>query len=299
VAAALAPPPDTLVQGLSTTAPLAETVAPAATPVADAVAPWTVSIAPLAPSPAAPGTAAGPTPASVTAATPPASVDLHGAGLHGLPVTAAAAPSHPAIQSVQTHSDFAALPIDNAFPFDPSIIAHGLATWESRFLIGAILGGLLTGRAAGIGMIDFTQPMLQACNLSVRAAFSQVRLVPCEQASRAVRSAVQRLHTGEGVRGGARRSQSHTSSSVTRREGDRPESPENPLHAVSGNEYVATRPFSALKPFFWSIPAAGGMLLRLFACMLAALSAMIAGRAGIKRHSRDRNELPYRRRLES
>jgi hypothetical protein len=281
-------------------APAADAIAPAAAPLSDAVAPWTANVAPLSPSlPADTVAAVGP----VSAAGTPLPTELHGPGTTESMVTAAAgAPSHPVLHTVQPHSDFSALPIDNAFPFDPSLLAHGIASWESRFVIGAILGGLLAGRAAGIGMIDFTQPMLQACNVSVRAAFSQVRLLPCEQATRAVRSAVERLHGGEGVSGraggGNRDNGSPTKSSPTKSSSiaHRDEG-EGVLHEVGGSAYVATRPFSALKPFFWSVPAAGGMLLRLFACMLASLSAMIAGRAGFRRHSRDRQELPYRRRL--
>src|SRR5262249_28093000 len=156
----------------------------------------------------------------------------------------------------QPHSELSSLPIDHAFPFDPSVIAHGLGTWEARFMIAATLSGLLAGRAAGVGMIDFAQPVLQACNVSVRAAFSQVKLLPSEQASRSVRAVAEKLHGGHTTRSGAdsadgpsskgRSSTPSTSSPVGR--GD--------------DETPALAATAALRPFFWSVPEAGGMLLR-------------------------------------
>ncbi|HEX7312053.1 MAG TPA: hypothetical protein VF232_12840, partial [Gaiellaceae bacterium] len=157
----------------------------------------------------------------------------------------------------------------------------GLATWEARVLIGGILSGILAGRAAGIGMIDFTQPVLQACNVSFRAAFSEVRLLPCRDAVASVRTAAADRLVGT-AKGSTKQSIARRDSTATD-EWDR----------VAPIERAATGPLS------WSVPAAGATLFRLFAGMLAGLSATIAGRAGLARHRRDRNELSYRRRLHS
>jgi hypothetical protein len=213
--------------------------------------------------------------------------------MHELPVTSAAAP-HAVTPTAHSHEIVPALPIDSAFPFDPTLIAHGLAAWETRLVIGGILGGFLAGRAAGIGMIDFTQPVLQACNVSIRVAFSEVKLVPCRHAVASLRTAaVDRLRGGTGA--GTNGANGTSNQAVARRDNaEHGSAGTGELHAVGPIEAVPTR------PRIWAIPAAGGaMLLRLFACMLAALSAMIAGRAGLARQRRDRNELPYRRRLDS
>jgi hypothetical protein len=163
-----------------------------------------------------------------------------------------------------------------ALPFDPSMIAHGLASWETRIIIGGILSGILAGRAAGIGMIDFTQPMLQACNVGFRSAFTQVRLVECGRA-RAVQATA-------GARDLGRRAvglESHRGDGGSRQR-----------IAVRGRHAVAA-------PFVWSVPAAGLMLIRLMACVLASISAVVAGQAGLRKHRRDRTELRYRRRHQS
>jgi hypothetical protein len=134
---------------------------------------------------------------------------------------------------------------------------------------------------------------LQACNLSIRVAFSEVKLVPCRHAVASMRTAtVHRFRGGAGGTNGT--AGGTTSDAVARRD--------NAEHTTAGTgEVQAVAPIegAALRPIVWAIPAAGGAILRLFACMLAALSAAIAGRAGLARQRRDRNELPYRRRLHS
>jgi hypothetical protein len=243
--------------------PVSEAVVPATAPAGDAVASWTASIAPVSPTLASAG---APTPG---AALVPAA-------------DAVVPPSHLVVQSSQPHE----LPIDNAFPFDPIVLAHGLGTWEARIVITGILGGILAGRAAGIGMIDFTQPVLQACNAGVRAAFSEVRLLPCRQTVASVRAAAADRPGGTAA--------GSTRQSIARRDND-------PHDGTATGEGYGVAPIvrALARPISWSVPAARTMLLRLFACMLAALSTTIAGRAGLARHRRDRAELPYRRRLHS
>ena len=293
-------------------APVTESLGSAAAPAAEAAAslPGTAAAA-AAPLAHFGGAGSVPRPDALASVTTPLAPAPHTL-VHALPTTGpvaetvvptVASPSHLPVHSIRPHSELASLPIDNAFAFDPSIIAEGLATWEAKMIIGGLLSGFIAGRAAGIGMIDFTQPMLHACTVSVRAAFSQVRLLPCDQTWRAMRSGFGSTPDGgERARGGTKKSSSgggtKKSSSGNSSPVARPDDVTSTLRPAPRNPFEAIRPFSAVKPFLWSVPAAGGMLLRLVACMLASLSAMIAARAGIRRHGRDRNELPYRRRLE-
>jgi hypothetical protein len=296
---------DGLAQALPTPAPpewitSAPGLTPGTTPLSDAAATATETAAAASNAPDAVAAV------SSAAATPPP-VDFPATTPAGTPMAAATMPSPALAHEAQPHSELSALPIDHAFPFDASVIAHGLGTWEARFMIAATLSGLIAGRAAGVGMIDFAQPVLQACNVSVRAAFSQVRLVPCDQASRGVRSVVEKLQGGNAASTGgkspASRSSSSPSSSArgSSSASSSARGSSSPSWSVDpgDGESPAEAATAALRPFFWSVPEAGGMLLRVFAGMLASVSAMIAGRAGVRRHSRDRHELPYRRRLDS
>jgi hypothetical protein len=158
-----------------------------------------------------------------------------------------------------------------------NVLAHGLATWEARMMIGAVLGSFLAGRSAGIGMIDFTQPVLQACNVSIRSAFAQVRLVPCRQQS---------SFRASGVGGHAAAERS------TAPKRDRGPGELDPvLHGALGINAEGAAPFT------WTTPSGGGALLRWLAAALGWASALTAGNAAVRKHRRDRSELPYRRRL--
>jgi hypothetical protein len=147
-------------------------------------------------------------------------------------------------------------------------------------------------------MIDFTQPVLQACNVSVRAAFAEVKLLPGRQAVASVRAgAADRLRGGGTTTGSTKQAAARPGGNDSTPAGAWPGFDDGTAAGAWPGLVPIVR--AAGRPIAWAIPAAGTMLIRLFACMLAALSATIAGRAGVAKHSRDRSEQPYRRRLES
>jgi hypothetical protein len=159
------------------------------------------------------------------------------------------------------------------FPIDPSVIAQALSATETRLIIGGLLSALLAGRAAGIGVIDFTQPVLQACTTSLRMTFDSVQLVRCEGQQAATRTA------------------GRLSSSVSRqvRRSDSPPGHAGGLRSASKGASKRMSKGSVN----WPIPVAATMLIRLVACLLASMSALVAGRAGVRHARREREQRRY------
>jgi hypothetical protein len=165
--------------------------------------------------------------------------------------------------------------VDELDPFliDPSVIGQALSATETRLIIGGLLSALLAGRAAGIGVIDFTQPVLQACTTSLRMTFDSVQLVRCEGQRAATRTA------------------GRLSSSLSRQVRG------SDVHlGHAGGSWNASK--SASKRMSngsvnWPIPVAATMLIRLVACLLASMSALVAGRAGVRHARREREQRRY------
>jgi hypothetical protein len=157
--------------------------------------------------------------------------------------------------------DGSPLGFDDVFPIDPATIAQVLASPETRLVIVGLFGAYAAGRASGVGMLDFAQPLLRSCTASVRLAFSPVRLIPCERGassgSKALMSrAAATAATVEPRHHGARADDSRT--------WFRP-----PVVAAG------TSPSP-----LWSVPRNDNVVLRIVAVVLAALSAAIAGVGG-------------------
>jgi hypothetical protein len=180
---------------------------------------------------------------------------------------------HPLVDGATTASPTAGVvPTSDHLPFpfelpDATVIAHGLASFETKLVIGSIVATYVAGRASGLGMFDFSQPALQACTNSVRMTFAQVKLISCRERDLAQRS----------MSAVAQRTRYATAEARTQ------------LSAARGSVATATR---AIGP--WTIPAASLYLLRLVACVLASLSALIAGASGVRRARREREVGRYR-----
>jgi hypothetical protein len=160
------------------------------------------------------------------------------------------------------------------FPFDlpdATVLAHGLASLEAKLLLGSMVAAYVAGRASGLGMFDFSQPALQACTNSMRMTFTQVKLVSCRE------------------RDLAHRSVAAVSNAVAERTRSAGANARGQLSTVRGSVAAARH---AIGP--WTVPAASLYLLRLIACVLASLSALIAGASGVRRAKRERELARYR-----
>ena len=180
--------------------------------------------------------------------------------------------------------------LDQPLPFDLSTLPHLLGTLEGRFFIVALLGLAGAGRAAGIGPVDFAQPLLVGCRSSLQMAFAPVKLLPCA-AGAALQGATSAVGEASGQAGRI----------FERIRGSASSDKQSKPRRIAFTETRAQREPPAAAAFVRAWPAAGGgaMLLRLVVSVLAALSAMLATAAGLERERRERKVRQYRRRLHS
>jgi hypothetical protein len=193
----------------------------------------------------------------VLSSVPPAAAPI------GLPAEALASPPEPGLFSATPPGGGGSpLPFDDAFPINPATIAHVLASPETRLVIVGLFGAYATGRASGVGMLDFTQPFLRSCTAGVRLAFSPVRLVPCGRGasspgktlvSRATALVAEVKPSHRGVQADSR-------------------------GWFSPPDVAAGTPPAPI----WFVPRSNNVVLRAVAAVLAALSAAIAGVGGLR-----------------
>jgi hypothetical protein len=214
--------PDSVVSGL--TAPVAEAIAPASTALSSSI--------------------------------PPAAVPM------GSPIDALGSPPASGLVSATPSSaGGSSLPFDEAFPINPTVLAQILASPETRLVLVGLFGAYAAGRASGVGMVDFSQPLLRSCTASVRLAFSPVRLIPCGRgASSSGKTLVSPMAASA-----AEVQPKHRGGEAALRTWFRPPS-------VAAGAPPA--------PVWWSVPRSDNVVLQLLAAVLATLSAAIAGVGG-------------------
>jgi len=162
---------------------------------------------------------------------------------------------------------------------DLTDIADALATPEARVAIVSAIAAASAAHAAGLSLSDFAQPMLRQCAASVRATFASVRLVPCPDGAGGAPISTRNVPT--------------TGPAVANAIGGEPGAV---VAGVSG-----TRPMlgAVLPGGPWTAPAAKLAILRILAAVLATVSGVVAGKAGIETELRERRVRTYRRRLHS
>jgi hypothetical protein len=219
------------------------------------VLPSVSSALPL-PSTATIGDAIAPS-SGVLSSVPPAAVST------GAPADALGSPPDSSLVSATPPTGAGSpLGFDNVVPIDPATIAHALASPETRLVIVGLLGAYAAGRASGLGMLDFAQPVLRSCTASVRLAFSPVRLVPCPR--HAWSSGGKTLVSRADAPGAM--------AELRQRGGNMDDS-----RTWFKPPVVAAGTFPAR---LWSVPRNDNVVLRVLAAVLAALTAAIAGVGG-------------------
>jgi hypothetical protein len=240
-------------------APLIDSLTPVIAPASDATATLGVVAAPL--------TDAA-TPVVGDAAPPPPPL---GDALGGIDPQAADTAGRVAVDSGSGSSGGPALHAPDVTP-ELSAMLQVLANPDSRLIIGGLIATAVAGSAAGIGMINFDQVLLQQCGASLRSAFGTVRLIPCRGGRGSVSAA---QVTSSGPR--------QASVSSTESGSPQAESELGPIRVEA-------------VPFRWSVPGSGAVLA-LFVSVFAALNAIVAGAAAFRHERRFRLEAAYRTRF--
>jgi hypothetical protein len=150
---------------------------------------------------------------------------------------------------------------------DLAAVAHALASPESRVMIVGLFSAYAAGRAAGIGMLDFTQPLLRSCTAGVRLAFAPAKLVPCGRGAASLRMASTRREMPSAV------VEPPSGMTHARYEGAVPRA------LPHGGFQPPERAGHAREPI-WTVPKDDNFLLRLTAAILAGVSATIAAIRG-------------------
>ena len=162
-------------------------------------------------------------------------------------------------------------------PTDLAAVGAAVGSFEGRMLLTGAVMLAVTARVAGS---DWgLTPMLNTCGMSVRMSFGAMRLIPCRsaQALRSVASpAFRGFSLGKGEDTGS-------ALATTRPSAD-------------GHRGGALRVPHAPS---WPIPLAGTALVRMFAVIVAAASAVISLVCGAKDEVEQRRRHEYRGRLHS
>ena len=162
-------------------------------------------------------------------------------------------------------------------PNDLAAVGAAVGSFEGRMLLTGAVMLAVTARVAGS---DWgLTPMLNTCGMSVRMSFGAMRLIPC-QSAQALRSvaapALRGFSLAKGEDAGSALATTPQSADVHR--GGALRMP----HAPS-----------------WPIPLAGTALVRMFAVVVAAASAVMALMCGAKDEVEQRRRHEYRGRLHS
>jgi hypothetical protein len=165
-------------------------------------------------------------------------------------------------------------------PIDLAAVAAAVGSLEGRLVLASAVMAVVTARISGVdwGMA----PMLNSCGMSVRMSFEAMRLVPCRSAQ-AVRSMASPALRGSTSRTSPASRNGAASTAIAL------QSPDVKRAGVLGAVRVAN----------WPVPLRDTAVLRLFAVIVAAASAVMALVAGVKDEFEQRRRHQYWGRLHS
>ncbi|HVD50328.1 MAG TPA: hypothetical protein VNB50_09955, partial [Gaiellaceae bacterium] len=174
-------------------------------------------------------------------------------------------------------------PVDGGFagelPIDLAAVGAAVGSFEGRMLLTGAVMLAVTARVAGS---DWgLTPMLNTCGQSVRMSFEAMRLIPC-QSAQALRSVAAPALRGFSFGKDAGSAVATTSTSARQSADVHRGGALRMPHAPS-----------------WPVPLAGTALVRMFAVVVAAASAVMALVCGTKDEVEQRRRHEYRGRLHS
>jgi hypothetical protein len=196
----------------------------------------------------------------------------------------AALPADPAAPPAAGDGGFA-----GEVPIDLAAVGAAVGSLEGRLVLASAVMAVVTARISGVdwGMA----PMLNSCGMSVRMSFEAMRLVPCRsaQAVRSMASPTRRGFTPGTSRGSDVDATSRTS----------PASREAATIALQSPDVKRAGVLGAVRVANWPVPLRDTAVLRLFAVIVAAASAVMALVAGVKDEFEQRRRHQYWGRLHS